>query len=74
MKMIGHQRPGIDDQISVATKDGQAIQEIIPVPRVLKDFGSLDPPADEVMQRAGRIQPGLSGHEESLSGGRVPVK
>jgi len=55
MKMIGHQGPSIDDQTPVATKGGQAIQEIIPVSYVAEDLGAFDPSADEVMQGSGGI-------------------
>ena len=60
--MVGHQRPGIDGPPARPAQFRQPVDEVLPVFPGSKYLAGLDPPAHDVMQGPGGIQPRLSGH------------
>ncbi len=66
VKMVGHQCPGVYGQSTRPGQFRQPIDEVLPVFPGSECLAGFDPPAHDVMQGPGGIQPRLSGHN-SLS-------
>ena len=60
--MVGHQRPGANGPTAGPTQFRQQVDEVLPVFLVSKYLAGLVPPAHDVMQGLGSIQPRLPGH------------
>jgi len=49
IKVIGHQRPGINQQMNVLTQGHQPLKEILPIGIGSKDYYPFDPSALHMM-------------------------
>jgi hypothetical protein len=65
--MIGDQRPGVTKRFTVADNPGQALDEIIAIIVIKKKLPPFYPPADDMVQGAGRIDSCFSWHFDYIS-------
>ena len=64
--MIGDQRPGIAVRIGLDEQTGESLDEIAPISVGAENIPAFDTANDNVLQQAGNIEAGLTGH-----GGKV---
>jgi hypothetical protein len=76
MEMVAHQRPCQTARFGFPGKFGQPPQKIIPVKIIFEDRGSFDSAGHDVMQCAGSVYAGLSGHEKKyiMTSGDLKLK
>jgi hypothetical protein len=67
VEMIGYQRPGVTKRFTVADNPGQALDEIIAIIVIEKKLSPFYPPADDMVQGAGRIDSCFSWHFDYIS-------
>ncbi|MCU0605300.1 MAG: hypothetical protein MUC33_21880 [Desulfobacterales bacterium] len=72
VEVIAHQRPSQAARFGFAGKRAEPVQEIVPIEIVLENTVACDSSRHDVMQRAGGVYAGLSGHGEEYS--KVPGK
>jgi len=66
MKMVRHERPGVNLQMSRQRQLCQTVQKISPIYLVSKNPCPFDPTAHNMVQSPGCIKSGLSWHDASL--------
>jgi hypothetical protein len=71
MKMVGHERPGIDLELVLGDDLRKAAQQFFAISIVVKDRLSVDPARDEVVDRSSRIESWSARHNPSMSPGRA---
>jgi len=67
MEMVGYQRPGVTARFAFAHNPGQSIYKIIAIVIVEEKFTPFYPPADDMVQRSGFVNSGLSWHPVYIS-------
>jgi hypothetical protein len=66
VKVVGHEAPGVDDEVSILAQFCHAVQKIFPVLIGPENVCPFDAPAHDVMQSSRRIQSWLSRHTDTL--------
>ena len=71
MEVVGHQGPG-EDLVGGFFQGGfEAGEEILIIGFRVEDLASLNAASDDVVQKAGRVESRLSGHEKILASARI---
>jgi len=65
--MVGYQRPGATERFILTHDPGQSIYKIIVIVIIKKKLTPFNPPADDMVQRAGCVDSGLSWHAVYIS-------
>jgi len=73
MEMVGHERPGIDDQITVPAKGGQAINKVLPVCLVPEYLRPFDTSPHHMMQGTGASILACLGMELNYHSQNLPI-
>jgi hypothetical protein len=66
MKMVGHETPGIGNQISIHAQMGQPFQKILPIRIHAEYLCPLDTSPHDVMQSSRSIQSRLPRHVDRV--------
>jgi hypothetical protein len=62
MEVRGKKSPGVDAQRAATPQVGDPVQEVRPISVGAEDRGPLDPSADHMMERPGRIESRVTWH------------
>ena len=63
--MVRDERPRIALGLGLFKNNGKALKKSFPIFVVLEDLSSFNPPGHHMLQEAGSVKSGLTGHDKS---------